>query len=776
MEVADKPETAFFSASISTDLIMKVLEESQECFVVLKAVKRQEVVTDFIYVLINRKAEAALGMTKEEIIGKSLLTLFPGTYLDGIFEFYQTVFNSGRSQSREFNYRHESFNNWFVQLASKLDKDHILVSTVDITVHKLNEQELERKQKALEEAQRLSKSGSWVFNSTTGRSTWNDEVFRLFNEKPDPERNTFEILERYVFPEDLKEITSLAQEAIENVSGYESKYRVKLSDGTLKMIATTARASVNELGEVVLNGTCQDITERWMTNEKLSSAEHFQKKVMQLVPGLIAVYNINTGRYIYINDAVTSMLGYSKQLVLDKGAEFLQNLVHPDDLPQIVKKNNALLEVANNPDTRWEDNEPAFFEYRLRDKDGNYKWFHTSGLVFDRNSEGKVEHVINISFDITERKHSEEQLRRNEALMNQAQQIASIGSWEWDIENDKVFWTDTLWKMYGYKPHSQNIDYSFFINHVHEEDRVRVENSIKKAFETCGSFSFEHRLKQPTGQVRNLVAKGNVIINDMGKPVKMIGVSHDITEHKQAETELRNLTIEAETQRRLNEKKDEFIGMASHELKTPLTSIKAYVQLLERHYSLLNDEPASTWLKRTSSYVDKLSTLVSDLLDISKINAGKLHFNMSAFKFQDMLVDTIEAVQQITPSHKILLQGVTNKSVFADRNRIEQVIINLLSNAIKYSPKANEVIVKVRDDKSDVFLEIHDKGIGIQQHNLLRIFDRFYRVDNDSKQFSGLGIGLYISNEIIKRHDGYLWAESQEGKGSVFCFRIPASN
>jgi PAS domain S-box-containing protein len=221
----------------------------------------------------------------------------------------------------------------------------------------------------------------------------------------------------------------------------------------------------------------------------------------------------------------------------------------------------------------------------------------------------------------------------------------------------------------------------------------------------------------------------------------------------------------------LNEKKDEFIGLASHELKTPLTSITGYLQILGR---LKTDEHSGRFVDKTIKQVRKLSGLVNDLLDVSKIEAGKLQMNKVKFDLMEVINDAIELMQQTNEKYTLLLEtGVKTCIIRADSQRIEQVMVNLLSNAIKYSQVSGKIIIKVNKTENDVTVGIQDFGIGIAADKLGHVFSRFYRVDDLNPHISGLGIGLYLCHEIITRHNGKIWVESEPGIGSTFHFSLP---
>ncbi len=208
-------------------------------------------------------------------------------------------------------------------------------------------------------------------------------------------------------------------------------------------------------------------------------------------------------------------------------------------------------------------------------------------------------------------------------------------------------------------------------------------------------------------------------------------------------------------------------------MKTPLTSAKAYLQLLEMSLDK-KDEATSLYVKKASHAVSRLSELISELMDVSKIQHGKLDYNISTFNFNEMIKHTVEDINSISLKHAIVATGKVGSAVEGDRERLQQVVINLLNNAIKYSPDSLDVYINVAEKDGEVKVSVKDNGIGISKQHLNKIFDRYYRVEEHAIQFQGLGIGLFISNEIIQRHHGKLWAESEPGKGSTFSFTIPA--
>lgn len=235
----------------------------------------------------------------------------------------------------------------------------------------------------------------------------------------------------------------------------------------------------------------------------------------------------------------------------------------------------------------------------------------------------------------------------------------------------------------------------------------------------------------------------------------------------------KELLKEIEFRKKAERKKDEFISIASHELKTPLTSVKGYMQLLERNLDKGDIVTVKRHLDKAQIQLEKLNDLIADLLDISKIESGKLKFNKKFFNMNAMLDNLIEIMHQSNPDFKIVKKGSVLEEIYADEARIEQVIINFLTNAIKYSPGTEEVHINLERFGDNIYLGVRDFGIGIAPDMQQQVFDKFYRVEETAIHFQGLGIGLFIAAEIIRRHSGKIGVKSQSGEGSEFYFNLP---
>lgn len=368
------------------------------------------------------------------------------------------------------------------------------------------------------------------------------------------------------------------------------------------------------------------------------------------------------------------------------------------------------------------------------------------------NLDNQIDGVLVFGYEVTEQFLAKKQVDKNmRLLLESISQITITASTDGKITFYNKYYLDytglTLEEATGVRG---------WKNIIHPEDLEEAIKAGQHSMANGEDFYYEMRLKRKSdGTYRWHLARATAIKDDDGKIISWVGAATDIHDQKMKE-----------------QKKDEFIGVASHEMRTPLTTAKAYLQLLEL---TLPKDNADTILyaHKASMAITRLNNLVTELLDVSKIQNGKLNYNLTTFNFNEMIDNTVEEVQYSSPNHTIIKTGKVNQEITGDKERLQQVVINLLNNAIKYSPDANEVFLNIDQKNNEIEVSIKDKGIGISSHNLEKIFERYYRVEDHSIQFKGLGIGLFISYEIIQRHQGKLYAESEPGEGSTFYFTLP---
>ena len=308
---------------------------------------------------------------------------------------------------------------------------------------------------------------------------------------------------------------------------------------------------------------------------------------------------------------------------------------------------------------------------------------------------------------------------------------------------------------------------------LHADDMDRWQKTFTHSIKTGNPYQIEFRFKDSKnpGIYRWFLCRSLPVKDNEANITKWIGTCTDIDDAKRIQEELQQTE-----QRRAN-----FIKMVSHELKTPVTSIKGYVQLL---LMITGDESSvqdplqvKNSLSRINYQVSRLTRLITEMLDVSRIETGKLELQNTLFSLNDLVTETVEDILHTSTSHTITIHHNVNCTIKGDKDRIEQVIINLLANAIKYSPDNSQIEVSLQlrgNEKNQVAVSVKDYGIGIEAKDYKKIFERFFRVNEENEQtYPGFGIGLFIAKEIIERHNGIITIESEKGKGSVFSFILP---
>ncbi|MBN8859246.1 MAG: PAS domain-containing sensor histidine kinase, partial [Sphingobacteriales bacterium] len=295
---------------------------------------------------------------------------------------------------------------------------------------------------------------------------------------------------------------------------------------------------------------------------------------------------------------------------------------------------------------------------------------------------------------------------------------------------------------------------------VHPDEQQENSRLWQHSVSTGEDFIFEHRFRRFDGEYRWQLSRA-IPQRDADGVIQMwVGTSTDIHDIKE-----------------IDQQKDYFISMASHELKTPVTSLKGYTQLLQSKYENSGDNFLITSLNVIDKQTVRLNKLISELLDLSKIKLGNLVFEEEGFDLNMFLSEIMEEKRMINPGFVINYEYKQPAFIYADKDRIRQVVANLINNAVKYSPSSNIIGVKSEITDNEVVVTIKDNGIGISKKDQVKIFERFYRVEGKSeKTFPGFGIGLFIASEIIRRHNGKIGVMSEPGKGSVFYFSLPVYN
>jgi two-component system sensor histidine kinase VicK len=351
-------------------------------------------------------------------------------------------------------------------------------------------------------------------------------------------------------------------------------------------------------------------------------------------------------------------------------------------------------------------------------------------------------------------------LEQSELRFRMAIEAAQMGSWHIDRKTKALLYNETLAKLFGYED-TTPMTYEQAIAQVTNDCREKLVAEIERAIEEGGEYDVTYAQQRfNDNEVIWLRSLGRVTPDEQGNFSIFSGVVMDITEQKEDE-----------------QRKNDFIGMVSHELKTPLTSLKGYAQILYARAKKNQDDFALGALSKVIDQIKKMTGLINGFLDISRLESGKIHLEKSHFNLDELILENIDETSLLNISHRIIFKPCPQVPVFADRDKIASVISNIIGNAVKYSPEQTEIEVNCELDDNVARITVKDQGAGIAEKDVEKLFDRFYRVESEHTQLiSGFGIGLYLCAEIIERHHGKIGVESKLGTGSTFYFTLPVTD
>jgi len=391
--------------------------------------------------------------------------------------------------------------------------------------------------------------------------------------------------------------------------------------------------------------------------------------------------------------------------------------------------------------------------------------------------------LLIVGATLAEREAANEKLRQTAAQLSEAQALAHLGSWEWDIAADEVTWSDELYRIWGIAPAEFGASQFAYLETVHPDDQARVKTIVDRAVETGRDAEYDCRILRADGAERVVHARCKVITDRSGQPTKMIGTAQDVTAQKEIEAGRERLLAKERTQnarlRELDRMKDTFLASVSHELRTPLTSILGFIALLGN-----DDEQELTLTQRSYLAIvernsQRLERLVSDLLFVAQTGGEHPALQPSVVDLRAVVADCVESMRRGADEAgiELVLAGRQVPAVEGDPAWLEQVVENLVSNAIKYSTDGGRVEVCTTSVAGHAVLEVTDSGIGVPRAEQPYVFERFFRSSNAAERaIQGTGLGLAIAKVIVEAHGGTISLESGEAKGTTVRVELPLAS
>ncbi len=432
-------------------------------------------------------------------------------------------------------------------------------------------------------------------------------------------------------------------------------------------------------------------------------------------------------RFTYLNRQAEEVVGGPREELLGKNVwqlfpEAVHTMIYTEALKAVQEQQARQLEVFYPPLKKW-------FENKM-----------------NPTSEG----LTIFSRDVTERKQADAELARYAAIFTSSDDAIVSKT----LDGIITTWNTAAERMFGYTA-AEAIGQSILLiipPELHQEE-VDILGKLRRGIRI---HHYETVRMRKDGTKVAVSLSISPVKDSTGTIIGAAKIARDITERLE-----------------LERRKDEFIGMASHELKTPITTLKGFTQLLRRTFERRGLPEAVPTLTKMEAQVDRLTKLIDELLDVSKIQAGRVDYEEEPVDLAALLRETVELLQASSPTQALLLKAPPHAWILGDKGHLSQMVTNLITNAIKYSPQANQVDLFLTVSQTTVTLHVRDEGFGIPKAYQKHIFDRFYRVPDRQQVIPGLGLGLYITHEIVKRHGGEITVESEEGKGSTFIVSLP---
>lgn len=495
-----------------------------------------------------------------------------------------------------------------------------------------------------------------------------------------------------------------------------------------------------------LSGTLQDVTGERMTAEALKDSN--QRLELALDAANLGSYDVDLlNRDVVCNAQYKANFGYAEDDPVQL-EDFIDAILPEFRAAVIARRDQAIASKTI-----------YHAEYPVRWPDGSIHWISVYGKPY-YGQDGNAIRMIGVSSDITQEINAQKELGRVYEQARLSKEAAQLGTFDMDIVNGTMEWDDRCRILFGIT-HSDKVTYEKdFLLGLHPDDKERVSKVVSDVFVKSisnGDYDIEYRtIGVEDKKLRWVRAKGKTYFDEQDHPLRFIGSVLDITEQKTDEL-----------------RKNDFISMVSHELKTPLTSLKAYVQML-LDKDINRESLMEGALLKADIQIKRMGALIDGFLSVSRLESGKLLLYKEDFCINDLIESIKEDADLIFVSHRVEIVLSDVIIVYADKEKISSVILNLLNNAVKYSPKNSVIQINCTRYNNEVKISVSDEGVGIRDQDMKKLFERFYRVENNQNRFvAGFGIGLYLCSEIIKAHGGNIWAESIPNKSSTFYFTIP---
>lgn len=711
-----------------------------------------------VFELANDKYLQLVG--NREIIGKTVKEALPEVENQGFINILDRVYRKGKpfvgNEVPVKLYRGNELSDSLVDFVfqpirnAKQEVDGIFVHAIDVSERVFNRKKLEESEAEL---RNLIDAVPVIIRITDveGQSSYLNKNWYDYTGQEEKAGLKSGWLEA-IHPEERVRVEAGFKNAVSEEKDFQIGYRLRSADGDYRCMMDRSRPRFSAEGRFQgLVSSIVDVHEDKLKEKVIREKEHRLRSIVEEATVATAVYTGLDMKVELANDAMLELWGKGRNVVGKNLKEVLPEL-------EGQPFHDLLRNVFLTGKTYWgnEDQVDLMIDGQLQTGYFNFTYKPL------RNEKGEIYGILNMAIDVSENVNSKLLLKEREKHFRQMADLMPEKVTNSD-PNGKAVYFNQNWLDYT-QMSSEELQDEGWENLIHPGDRKDFDAKWSESLESGSHFEKELRIRNGEGAYLWHLSRAEAVKDDGGMITMWINTNTEIQRLKEEE-----------------KRKEDFLKMVSHELKTPVTSMKGYVQLLltllktTKSQELLN-MPFKPSLERIDHQIVRLTRLISEMLDLSRIEEQKLELQKTNFEINDLVVETVQDIGYTNTNHKIKIINTCKCEVYADKDRIGQVLINLIVNAIKYSPESHELEVKVeKAEGGRVAVKVRDFGIGIAETDQERIFERFYRIGGQNKEtYAGFGIGLYVSREIIHRHGGKIDVKSTMGKGSEFSFTLAA--